>query len=156
MNAAAPAAGSSEYISGKIAPPQIPFNRLSHYRNRGMPVRRGREPPRARSLQKILTATRSRGKMQNQRIPVTHLWQEPYLSPTVKTPQNHRIPQSGYPCFHHTRPIEADPGCFPEKTGSFFPFRNPLYFSAVMSFRAIPGVPHNQLIFHFSRPQERG
>jgi hypothetical protein len=37
--------GSREYISRKVAPPQTPFNRVRHYRNQGMPVRRGREAP---------------------------------------------------------------------------------------------------------------
>jgi hypothetical protein len=52
----APAADLANKFPEKIVPLQIPFNLLRHYRNRGMPVRRGREPPRARSLRKIPAA----------------------------------------------------------------------------------------------------
>jgi hypothetical protein len=41
----APAADLANKFSGKIAPSQISFNHLSHYRNRGMPVRRGQKAP---------------------------------------------------------------------------------------------------------------
>jgi hypothetical protein len=69
--------------------------------------------------------------------------------PDSKILQNHGIPPFGYPCFHHTKPMETDPGSFPRKTGSLFPDQEPpLFFGHIV----IPGhsrVPHDQLIVPF-------
>jgi len=76
--------------------------------------------------------------MRNQRIPMTSLWLEPNLSPTVKTlkttASRHSDTVSGLP--------EAQgwqfPDVFPEKPGRFFPIRNPLYFQATNAFFSPP------------------
>jgi|GEM_PF-5748262 hypothetical protein len=69
--------------------------------------------------------------------------------PDGKILQNHGIPPFGHPYLHHTKPMEADPGSFPRKTGSLFPAQElPLFFGHIF----IPGhssVPHDQLIVPF-------
>jgi hypothetical protein len=114
---------------GKIVPPQIPFNHLKHYRNRGMPVRRGRKPPRARAL---LKNPGSDGK----------------------NPQNHCTPPFGCPPGPARGTGMADPRHFPEKTGSFFPDQEPPLFSDHNAHPGTPEVPHDQFVlppFHGQR-----
>ena len=67
-----------------------------------------------------------------------------------KTSQNHRIPLSGCPCFPHMRPVEADPRCFSQKTGSFFPDQEPPLFFGHSAPPGIPEVPDNLLNLPFS------
>ena len=67
-----------------------------------------------------------------------------------KTSQNHRIPPSGCPCFPHMRPVEADPRCFSQKTGSFFPDQEPPLFFGHSAPPGIPEVPDNLLNLPFS------
>jgi hypothetical protein len=101
--------------------PQISFNRLSHYHNRGC-LCGGATPPRARSAEKSL---------QQHSLRISP-------SPTVKlikTIASHSL--DAFPGLIGAQGWQI-PDIFPKKPGCIFPIRNPLYFSAIFSFQAIP------------------
>jgi hypothetical protein len=112
----------------------------------GRPCSRGASPKEARTFPENHDNNNEAGKNAKSKkpgdaslagiLPVTY----------GKNLQNHRIPPFGYPCFHHTKPMDENPGCFPEKNGPLFPVQEPPEF---FGHNVIPGhssVPHDQLI----------
>jgi hypothetical protein len=65
----------------------------------------------------------------------------PCQPPKGKNHQNHRIPLSGYPSFLPVNTGVANPGCFPGKTGCFFPGTGPPLF---FGHHAAPDLPEIQ------------
>ena len=135
-----PRGGSREDFSGKIAPPQIPFNSLSYYRNRGVPVRWGRSPREHALPEK---------SSQHHPPRISHL---PMVK-TIKTTASY-LPDT-FPSLPGTQGRQI-PDVFPKKPGRFFPIRNPLYFSVISSFQAIPAFRMTSCSSPFSRSKERG
>jgi hypothetical protein len=114
---------------------------MRHHRIRMDARAAGARAPEKHALsRKILTATtKPEKKMQDQRSPVIHLWQEPYLSPKVKTFKITGLLLPDTPVFV----LQVQKGLIQDNlsgnTGSFSPIKNSRYFSAIAWFRARDG-----------------